>query len=404
MKKFIFKKTDKFNTISISFRFMAKLDRQTVTKRSLLPFILRSGSKKYRNDFSLNKKLHELYGCSLQTGVVKQASNSVVAFNVKFVDPKLLNDDNYTIKTILDFLKDIIYNPCLYKGSFRKKIVTREKETLEDEILQQIENKASYAINQTFKHLLSSINIEGYLEDLEEINESNLYDTYLDMINNDDLLITVCGNLSDDELELFDNYNDNLSLDPYIRVKNTALDSIVEYSDLNQSQLCIVYDNSIYRNSSEYVTMLVLNTILGASSNSLLFTNIREKHSLCYSIRSDYNAYASTLLIYMGIKHEDYDKCVKLVDEQIDILINKDYDDELLTNTKDILYNQYLGIEDSPNTLLNVLINKELYNIDFNLDELFKEIKLVDKESISNASKKLKKFITYFLTKKVENE
>ena len=65
-------KTDKFKTNLISVSFQSEINRETVTKRSLLPYVLRSATEKYPSKKEINTYLESLYGASLSTTVEKR--------------------------------------------------------------------------------------------------------------------------------------------------------------------------------------------------------------------------------------------------------------------------------------------------------------------------------------------
>ena len=65
-------KSDKFKTNLISVSFQSEIERDSVTKRSLLPYVMRSATKKYPSKKELNTYLETLYGGSLSATVEKR--------------------------------------------------------------------------------------------------------------------------------------------------------------------------------------------------------------------------------------------------------------------------------------------------------------------------------------------
>ena len=57
--------------------------------------------------------------------------------------------------------------------------------------------------------------------------------------------------------------------------------------------------------------------MLGGSSNSLLFQNVREKESLAYSIGSSYSRLKNVLFIRCGIEISNFDLAKELVSKQL---------------------------------------------------------------------------------------
>lgn len=65
--------TKKFKTIHLSLKFMAKLTRENVTKRALLPYVLQQGTKNFPTAIKLRQHLDELYAPYWQLIAVKKA-------------------------------------------------------------------------------------------------------------------------------------------------------------------------------------------------------------------------------------------------------------------------------------------------------------------------------------------
>ena len=59
-----------------------KLDREKVTDRAVVPFILRQGSKNCPDFTDLNKKLCDLYGASLDAGVDKIGEYQMITLGI----------------------------------------------------------------------------------------------------------------------------------------------------------------------------------------------------------------------------------------------------------------------------------------------------------------------------------
>lgn len=74
----------KHNRISVN--LIVKLDREKVTDRAVVPFILRQGSKNCPDFTDLNKKLCDLYGASLDAGVDKIGEYQMITLGIIGVD------------------------------------------------------------------------------------------------------------------------------------------------------------------------------------------------------------------------------------------------------------------------------------------------------------------------------
>src|SRR5699024_1189413 len=66
--------TKKFKTIQFAVKFKAPLNRDTITERSLLTFILEQGTKEYPSERKLMQYLDELYGAVFSIDGQKKGS------------------------------------------------------------------------------------------------------------------------------------------------------------------------------------------------------------------------------------------------------------------------------------------------------------------------------------------
>src|SRR5699024_12625294 len=75
-------RNQKFKPNSMVAKFKAPLQRETITNRALLPYILRQGSKSYPDRLTLQKKLDDLYGAVLSIDGSKKGNNHILSFRL----------------------------------------------------------------------------------------------------------------------------------------------------------------------------------------------------------------------------------------------------------------------------------------------------------------------------------
>ena len=63
--------------------------------------------------------------------------------------------------------------------------------------------------------------------------------------------------------------------------------------------------------------LTLYNIILGGGSESLLFQNVREKHSLCYYISSSANKVDNLMIISSGIAKNNLKKTLTLIKKEM---------------------------------------------------------------------------------------
>ena len=194
-------KTTKFKTITVEVNFREKLIKENITKRNLLKSILLNTTKKYQTEKDLIKETENLYDLKLLSSNMRIGNYSNLSFEIKFLNEKYTeeNMNNYS----LSFLMDIIFNPDIKNNAFKKENIEKCKSKIEKSIKSIKDNKLKYSLLQllnTTNNKPYSYNSYGYLEDLEKINETNLYEYYKKMLNNNYVDVFVVGDIDKDKI------------------------------------------------------------------------------------------------------------------------------------------------------------------------------------------------------------
>lgn len=90
--------TDKFKTTMITFKFMAPLEYETITARSLLSKLLIRATKKWSTDKAFSKHLSELYGAYIHSFVSKFKDKHVITISLEIVNERYLKIQHLYLK------------------------------------------------------------------------------------------------------------------------------------------------------------------------------------------------------------------------------------------------------------------------------------------------------------------
>ena len=197
-------KTNKFKTNLFAIFLTMPLDRNTVTQNALIPAVLRMGTAKLKSQEEISIELENMYGATLDGGVDKIGDNQVLKFYLETLNDNFLpNKENISNKAI-ELLLDIVFNPLVENNEFKKEYVASEKKTIKRLIEGRIDNKDMYAytrcVEEMYKEEPYGLYKFGYVEDLEKIDESNLYEYYTKLLNEAKIDIFVSGNFQDKKI------------------------------------------------------------------------------------------------------------------------------------------------------------------------------------------------------------
>lgn len=404
----------KYKTITIVAKFKAPLNRDNITKRVLVPSILRQGTKNYPTREDLQYKLDDLYGASLSLDSGKAGGNHVMSIRMEVANQKYIDNESSIMDESISLLHEVIFNPHVIDNGFNPKVVKREKETLNQQIASIVDDKDSFAQMRLVDHMCKGENYQihahGYQEDLEEITPKNLYEYYQTLLSNDVLDIYILGDFDHDvvaktakEIIVRDHQRPSESegeTSNEIITEVNQVNEIIEYQDVQQAKLHLGYRTGITYKDDDYAALLIFNGIFGGYPGSKLFLNVREKHSLAYYVGSGAESYNGLMFVTSGIAGKDFDKARNIIDEQLQAMKNGDFDNEQVEEIKRLMVSQLIEAMDDAQGLIELLYRNVLGGRDRSLEALINEIKQVKRDAIIAIANKLKLDTVYLLTSK----
>ena len=403
-------KSDKFKTNLISVFLTVKLNREEVTKKALIPSVLRRGSKNMQTQEKINKELEELYGASFDCGLDKAGDNQVLKFYMETINDNYLPETNENIlKLSLEKLLELVFDPYLENDCFSKEYVDQEKNNLRNIIESKIDNKARYALDRCIEEMYKNepfgLYKFGYVEDLDKISENDLYKAYQEVIKNSKIDIFITGNIDEniiEELKKNDNIRKLQDREPKYeahkieRREPKKENTITESMDVMQGKLVIGLNINIDNEKDKYI-VLMYNNILGGSATSKMFQNIREKEHLAYVANSMYFRHKNAIFINCGIEIENYDKTLNLTKHQLDDMKKGNFTEEDINNSKKGIIATIKGIEDEQDTMITYCFGQELSQTEVTLEEYKDIIEGISKEQIVNIANRVDINTVYFL-------
>ena len=345
--------TNKFKTNLIAIFLTIPLTREYVTYNAVLSAVLRRGSKNMPTQEEISKTLEEMYGATFDAGINKTGDNHILKFYLESVNDEFLpNDSTDMLKNSIEKITEIVFNPYLEDGNFKELYVDQEKENIKQKIKGKVDNKALYArtrcIEEMYKGKPAGLYRYGYIEDLEKINNKNLYEYYKKIIQECKIDIFISGNTDEKKVMQLISQNENIkNLNPRnatynvndIEIKEEIKEnSIEEKMDVVQGKIVIgcdiLFTEEDLKDDNLRCEAMLYNSLLGGSATSKLFQNVREKESLAYTAASNYVRYKSNIFINAGIEITNFEKAIKIIRKQIEDMKNGDFTEEQIENEK----------------------------------------------------------------------
>lgn len=405
-------KTNKFKTNLFAIFLTMPLDRNTVTQNALIPAVLRMGTAKLKSQEEISIELENMYGATLDGGVDKIGDNQVLKFYLETLNDNFLpNKENISNKAI-ELLLDIVFNPLVENNELKKEYVASEKKTIKRLIEGRIDNKDMYAytrcVEEMYKEEPYGLYKFGYVEDLEKIDESNLYEYYTKLLNEAKIDIFVSGNFQNKKIinEIIANPSIQklperedkhiINTEETEKKKEVKLQIIKEQKDVTQGKLVIGLDINYYEPNSKYA-MCLYNVILGESATSKMFQNVREKAGLAYSARSTYVRQKNNIFIRAGIEIENFDKALKIIEEQLEDMKNGNFSEEDIENAKKYMVAGIKTVQDEQDSEITYYMGQEMSGKMISFEDYINKINWVSRADIEKIANNINLNTIYFL-------
>ena len=406
--------TNKFKTNLISVIITLPLNRDRVTFDTIIPAVLKRGTKELKSQEEIAKKLENMYGASFDCGIEKIGDNHVIKFYLESLNDNFIPQKNKisALAESINLLLDIIFNPFIENNRFKDDYVETEKNNIKLLIESKIDNKDQYALNRCIEEMYKDkpygLYKYGYVEDLEKINSENLYNYYLELINTSKIDIFVSGEVNKEEVIEIVKNNENINKlrgrEPNYIVNNEQTEEkkdiqakeIQDKMDIGQGKIVIGLDVEVKDYNSKFPVSMY-NVILGESATSKLFQNVREKASLAYTARSNYVRQKNNIYIRCGIEIENYDKALKIIREQLEEMKNGNFTEEDLQNAKKYMVSGLQSVQDEQDSEITYYIGQELSGKLTTFEQYIEEVNKVNIEDVKNVAKNININTIYFL-------
>lgn len=359
----VFIKNDRFNTTLVSFNFYVPLAKETAAEYALLPFVMTSSSKRYPDFSALNFKLAKLYGANLSASAEKVGDFQLLKIAISVIDDRFALDGESLCDSAIQLLTQLIFEPKTENGAFCKDDVEREKRKVIEHIRGDLAQKRIYAkkrlIEEMYKGEPYGVSKCGSEEDVEKITGKSLYAAWQKALSTAFLRVNVISRSM--PVGLFDGISENLSSinrecatdftestpTPAVATPNT----VVENMDIAQGKLCMGFSSELYGDATKTAALTVMCDIFGGGPYSRLFTNVREKYSLCYYCAAGGVNAKGLITVDSGIEKENATKAEAEILNQLNIMKQNLFTDEEFDSSIKSITDSFKSYNDSQGLL-----------------------------------------------------
>ena len=402
-----FIETSKFKTSRISINMFVKADEHTAAAYSLLQMLLVNSTVDYPDYTSLNKALNELYGAYLFSDIVKFGDMRIIKFVISFLDDKFALNGEKVSSIATDLLLSAIFNPLLFDGKFKTEDFENNKRLLIEQIEGEINEKRRYAIVNTekamYKDEQAGIERYGSVDSVKSLTNEQVVSAHSKLLEEAFVRVNVVSQSS--AKDIFEKISNKFSkINRDVLKKNHSIyhkfngetKHIEEHLDVTQGKLCLGFTIDQDNDRQDIAKSSVFVDMFGGGPYSKLFTNVREKQSLCYYCAARFDSRKSTFIVDSGILEENREKAYNGILEQLEEMKKGNFTDDELLASKMAMCDALSTVTDLSSSLDNWYV---MLSFDENetLNSYIEKINNVTREDIINKANSVELDTVYFL-------
>lgn len=404
-------KTAKFKTNSVNIFFHDILSRENASKNALLPAVLRRGSVKFPTIQDISLYLEELYGATFDCGVTKKGENQIVQFYLDFISDKYANGEADLTEKAFDLLFEIITNPVTENGVFKKEYVQQESKNLKELIESRVNDKVQYGVDKCLEVMCENepfgIFEYGTFEDIDAINENNLFEHYKDFLETLPIYVFISGDINEEKTGYIIDKLKKINRRDIRNIQTTDVDrhvskikEVTEEMNVNQAKLSIGFRTNIKPNSENYYKLMLYNSILGGGIHSKLFQNVREKNGMAYYVFSRLEKFKGLMVISSGIEISNRDKAYDVIVKQLEDMKNGNISDYEFESSIKSIETGIKSLKDSQLQIVDFNLSQMIAGTKDSPDDIIEKVKKVTRQDVMDIAKYIEMDTVYFLTSK----
>ena len=223
------------------------------------------------------------------------------------------------------------------------------------------------------------------------VSRENVVDYYNRILDSKNIIISINGNV--DSNKIVDNFGSILSdkKQPEFKYSNYKVTKLTSpkiftktINDLKTAWLFLGWQASGVADKKDFVTLKVINTILGGGMSSRMYKNLREQDGLAYQLGSVYTpkALGGMFMMYVGTNPETLNYSKEKVQKEIERLKMEFVSDTELQDAKDRLKGGFIIALETNAEKASVVGMFEA--LGFGFDYFDKYVKMIDEVTASD--------------------
>ena len=397
----------RFKQGCLSVQLIRPMDAGEAALNALIPAVLLRGTVSAPDLRTITAKLDDLYGAAVGPVVRRVGDYQTTGLCCSFIADRYAMPGDRVLEPAVAFLGQLLLEPVTENGIFRKDYIAGEKTNLIAAIQAQRNDKRAYAGSQLLKKMCKNDSFGiprlGRVTQVRKITAKSAWEHYQKILRDSRIDIFYVGQAEPETVvkalkPLLDKLDRNyVNLPEQTAYNPCAGGSYTETMEIAQGKLAMGFTTPITIRDPQFVAMQVCNVLFGGGMTSLLFTNIREKMSLCYDIGSGYHSSKGIVIVSAGIDCHQYDTVKEQVLSQLEICQKGEFTDAQLNGAKQAVISSLRGVHDTPGAIESYYATAALSGLSMTPAEYKAAVEQVTARQVADAAKTVKLHTDYFL-------
>ena len=387
----------KFKTNTLKLCFFQPLSSETAAACALAGELIASSNAVYPSNAAMNRKLHLLYGADLGSAVSRQGDLQMVSIHASAIADRYALENESILEELTEILLDCLRKPNVKDDAFEQQEFQIKQKELIDSIDAEINEKRTYAIRQACKTAYqnepAALSIYGTREEALSLTPQSIYAAFQNLLQTAHVEIFFVGpetqpTLPEKLKQTFDAFG-TLSTVPLQFQAPSPKKSVPMYVEetlpVNQCKPVFVWKTDC---TDRYAVKL-MTLLLGGTPSSKLFSNVREKMSLCYYCAATYAEFKQTMLIDSGVETEHLEEAKAAIVEQLDALCRGEISEEEMQAALMFIHNSLQSIGDTASSYISWYLGQLCRNVNLTPAEEEARYRQVTREQVIAAAKSM---------------
>lgn len=351
--------TGQFKTSAVSVNIITPLDEKA-SEKALLIHLLARTNKDYPTLTAMNRRLASLYGATMYPNATRMGEAHILTLTLVSIDERFALGNEKVLENCIRLLLDCLFTPDITPDGFKEENMQREKRLLSEKIDSENDDKIVYAFKRMIEEMCRdeafSISPLGTKEKIAAVSGRDVFEVWKKLLLTCPVQINVTGNFEEKGItaavkEYFSRLDrkENDIIYPHTEFLTESYDvkTVKEKQKVQQGKLVIGFRAGMTYDMDNFAAIKVMNAIFGSGTFSKLFTNVREKMSLCYYCSSRLINNKGIIAVQSGVETENTEKALGAILAELDEVRQGNFTDETIEAAKLSLREMYLSISDS---------------------------------------------------------